>query len=52
MNPKETTDETTKPTEESAKKPGKDDVHEQRQQPQPHEGTVSGAPAQNPPPRH
>lgn len=45
-------DEETKPQHESAKKPGKDDVHEQRQDTQPHEGTVSRAPAANPPPRH
>ena len=53
MKPNEESKETTKqPTRESVNKPGKDDVHEQREEQQPHEGTVSGAPVQNPPPRH
>ena len=52
MKPQEHQQNVPQETKESAKNPGKDDVHEQRQPEQPHEGTVSGAPAQNPPPRH
>lgn len=39
---------------ESAKKPSKDDVHEQRESAQPREGAVRDTPATTPasPPRH
>lgn len=45
-------DPEAQPRHESAKKPGKDDVHEQREASQQHEATVSDAPFEGRPPGH